>query len=73
MNTIKLVLFKIRRDRNILLQELAERLNITKERYSRIERGLDAPFPGFVARVANTLNLSQKERVFGAFIFLYFV
>jgi len=62
MNTIKLVLVKIRKDRNLLSQEVAKRLGVSKGEYSVIENGISAPFPGFVARLTNALNLSQNER-----------
>ena len=51
-----------RKDRNMLLGELARRLDISIAYLSQIEHGKRAIPDGFERRVADTLELSAEER-----------
>lgn len=53
---------KLRIDRDLLLKDVADRLNVTPTFLSAVEAGRKPIPPGFVGRVADAMQLNAEER-----------
>ncbi len=65
MDRIGLRLRKVRRDRDLTLQALAERAGMTYQAINRIERGHVSPKLETVGKLADALGVDPRWLVFG--------
>lgn len=54
---------ELRKDRNLLLGDVADKLGVSSSFISQIEAGIKAIPDGLVARIANVLGLTERENI----------